>query len=101
MRDRLKVLLISGEPHAGERAWRSLLKSDPSVDLVHITILRPPEKLDGTPINELSLAVAASGPLNPLELADLRSTSDKMQPLVNATGGRIFRLSEGRLPTSA
>ena len=55
VRDRLSVLLISGEPHAGERAWRALLKSDPSVDLVHFTILRPPEKQDATPINELSL----------------------------------------------
>ncbi len=55
MRDRLRVLLVSGEPHAGERVWRNLLKSDPSVDLVHFTILRPPEKQDGTPIRELSL----------------------------------------------
>jgi hypothetical protein len=55
VRDRLKVLLVSGEPHAGERVWRNLLKSDPSVDLVHFTILRPPEKQDGTPIRELSL----------------------------------------------
>jgi hypothetical protein len=55
VRDRLRVLLISGEPHAGERVWRNLLKSDPSVDLVHFTILRPPEKQDGTPIRELSL----------------------------------------------
>ena len=55
VRERLRVLLVSGEPHAGERAWRSLLKSDPSVDLVHFTILRPPEKQDGTPIRELSL----------------------------------------------
>ncbi|MBL4740353.1 MAG: hypothetical protein JKY12_05130 [Sneathiella sp.] len=55
IRDRLKVLLVSGEPHMGERAWRNILKSDPSVDLVHFTILRPPEKQDGTPINELSL----------------------------------------------
>src|SRR5690606_37431882 len=55
VRDRLRVLLVSGQPHAGERAWRNLLKSDPSVDLVHFTILRPPEKQDGTPINELSL----------------------------------------------
>ena len=55
VRDRLRVLLVSGEPHAGERTWRNLLKSDPSVDLVHFTILRPPEKTDGTPINELSL----------------------------------------------
>jgi hypothetical protein len=57
VRDRLRVLLISGEPHAGERVWRSLLKSDPSVDLVHFTILRPPTKQDGTPVDELSLIV--------------------------------------------
>ncbi|MCB9947744.1 MAG: hypothetical protein H6842_07935 [Rhodospirillaceae bacterium] len=55
VRDRLRVLLVSGEPHPGERTWRNILKSDPSVDLVHFTILRPPEKQDGTPINELSL----------------------------------------------
>ena len=55
VRDRLRVLLVSGEPHAGERVWRNLLKADPSVDLVHFTILRPPDKQDTTPINELSL----------------------------------------------
>ena len=56
MRDKLRVLLVSGEPHQGERMWRNLLKSDANVDLVHFTILRPPEKAtDGTPINELSL----------------------------------------------
>jgi len=55
VRDRLRVLLVSGEPHAGERTWRNLLKSDSAVDLVHFTILRPPEKQDGVPITELSL----------------------------------------------
>ena len=55
VRDRLRVLLVSGEPHAGERVWRNLLKSDPSVDLVHFTILRPPEKQDGIAVEELSL----------------------------------------------
>jgi hypothetical protein len=55
IRDRLRVLLVSGEPHPGERTWRNLLKADASVDLVHFTILRPPEKQDGTPIRELSL----------------------------------------------
>jgi len=55
IRENLRVLLVSGEPHSGERAWRNLLKADASVDLVHFTILRPPEKQDGTPINELSL----------------------------------------------
>ena len=55
VRDRLRVLLVSGEPHPGERAWRNLLKADASVDLVHFTILRPPEKQDGTPTKELAL----------------------------------------------
>ena len=55
VREKLRVLLVSGEPHSGERTWRNLLKSDANVDLVHFTILRPPEKQDGTPINELSL----------------------------------------------
>ncbi|ANT60141.1 hypothetical protein AYJ57_07050 [Salipiger sp. CCB-MM3] len=55
VRDRLRVLLVSGEPHSGSRTWRNLLKSDSSVDLVHFTILRPPEKQDGVPVTELSL----------------------------------------------
>ncbi len=55
IRDRLRVLLVTGEAHAGERVWRNLLKADPNVDLVHFTILRPPDKQDGTPIRELSL----------------------------------------------
>ena len=55
VRDRLRVLLVSGEPNAGQRTWRNLLKSDPAVDLVNFTILRPPDKQDGVPVNELSL----------------------------------------------
>ena len=56
VRDKLRVLLVSGKPHPGERMWRNLLKSDANVDLVHFTILRPPEKSgDAVPINELSL----------------------------------------------
>jgi len=57
VRDRLRVLLISGEPNAGERVWRSLLKADPAVDLVHFTILRPISKQDATPIDQLSLII--------------------------------------------
>ncbi|MBK8173873.1 MAG: hypothetical protein IPK66_00795 [Rhodospirillales bacterium] len=57
VRDRLRVLLVSGQPHPGERTWRNLLKSDPSVDLIHFTILRPPEKDDSTPLKDLSLIV--------------------------------------------
>ena len=55
VRDRLRVLLVSGEPHPGGRTWRDLLKSDPTVDLIHFTILRPPAKQDGTAVGELSL----------------------------------------------
>ncbi len=55
VRERLRVLLVSGEPHPGERVWRNFLKADPSVDLVHFTILRPPEKQGATPVRELSL----------------------------------------------
>jgi hypothetical protein len=57
VRDKLRVLLVSGQPHPGERAWRNLLKSDAAVDLVHFTILRPPEKEELTPLRELSLIV--------------------------------------------
>jgi len=55
VQDRLRVLLVTGEPHAGARIWRDLLKADPSVDLVHFTILRPPQKSDGTPTEEIAL----------------------------------------------
>ncbi len=70
VRDRLRVLLVSGEPHAGERVWRNLLKADPSVDLVHFTILRPPEKQDGTPIRELSLIAFPIRELFELKIAE-------------------------------
>ncbi|NHX27311.1 hypothetical protein HA397_25445, partial [Escherichia coli] len=62
VRDRLRVLLVSGAPHPGERTWRNLLKSDSSVDLVHFTILRPQEKEDGTPVSELSLIAFPARP---------------------------------------
>ncbi len=55
IRKQLRVLLISGAPYNGTRVWRNFLKSDPSVELVHMTVLRPPTKNDNTPVNELSL----------------------------------------------
>ena len=79
VRDRLRVLLVSGQPHVGERAWRNLLKSDPNVDLVHFTILRPLNKDDGTPLNELSLITF---PIRELfEETDQRIRSDDLRPL--------------------
>ena len=91
VRDRLKVLLISGEPHAGERAWRSLLKSDPSVDLVHFTILRPPEKQDGTPINELSLIAFPVRELFELQAQGLRPRHLRPLPARGRAAAGLFR----------
>ena len=68
VRDRLRVLLVSGQPYPGLRVWRNLLKSDPAVDLVHFTILRPPEKQDGTPIRELALIAFPSRELFEVKL---------------------------------
>jgi hypothetical protein len=70
IRDRLKVMLVSGEPNMGLRSWRNLLNSDPSVDLVHFTILRPPNKQDLTPIGELSLIPFPTRELFQLNLKD-------------------------------
>ncbi len=55
VRDRLRVLLVTGKPNQAGRTWRDLLKSDPSVDLVHFTILRPPYKSDNASEDELAL----------------------------------------------
>ncbi len=55
IRDGLRVLLVTGRPNSAGRVWRDLLKSDPSVDLVHFTILRPPYKQDMTPLEEMAL----------------------------------------------
>jgi hypothetical protein len=88
VRDKLKVLLVSGEPHAGERMWRNLLKSDPNVDLVHFTILRPPEKQDGTPINELALIAFPTNDLFGRKIKDFdlivfdRYSNQSLLPLI-------------------
>jgi hypothetical protein len=70
IRDRLRVLLISGAPHIGERTWRNFLKADPAVDLVHFTILRSPSKADGIPNSELALIAF---PVNELFQTKLKS----------------------------
>ncbi len=53
--EKLRVMLISGEPNMGLRNWRNILNSDPSIELLHFTILRPPSKRDLTPVRELAL----------------------------------------------
>jgi len=63
VRERLRVMLVSGEPGTGLRTMRNLLKADPAVDLIHFTVLRPPSKQDLTPVSELSLIPFPSGEL--------------------------------------
>lgn len=55
IRDRLRVLMVAGQPHIGGRQWLNLLKGDAGVDLVNFTILRSPFKDNAVPNNELSL----------------------------------------------
>ena len=52
--EKLRVMLISGEPNMGLRNWRNILNADPSIQLLHFTILRPPSKRDLTPVKELA-----------------------------------------------
>src|SRR3546814_17871660 len=53
VRDRLRVLLVSGDPHPGERTSRNILKSDPPADPAHFTILRTPATPDAPPTTTL------------------------------------------------
>lgn len=66
VRENLNVLLVSGLPHNGTQVIRSLLKSDPAINLVHFTILRTMGKIDPTPDDELALI--------PFPVQDLFST---------------------------
>ena len=91
VRDRLRVLLVSGEPHPGERTWRNILKSDPSVDLVHFTILRPPEKQDGTPINELSLIAFPIRELFEVKLDEFDLDHLRPLPAARRAAAGLFR----------
>ena len=91
VRDRLKVLLVSGIPHAGERTWRGLLKSDPGVDLVHFTILREPQKFDYTPKNELSLIAFPFRELFEIKLYDFDLIVFDRYRVNNILPDRYFR----------
>jgi hypothetical protein len=43
-------------------------------------------------------ALAAAGPLNPVEFTDLRSTAEPLEALLKASGGGVVRLAEAALP---
>ena len=91
VRDRLKVLLVSGIPHSGERTWRDLLTSDPGVDLIHFTILREPQKFDYTPKNELSLIAFPFQELFEIKLYDFDLIIFDRYRVNNILPDRYFR----------
>jgi hypothetical protein len=87
VQDRLRVLLVTGEPHAGARVWRDLLKSDPAVDLVHFTILRPPQKSDNVPIEEIALIAFPKPQAVPREAGRVRPGDLRSRAAAVGSGG--------------
>jgi uncharacterized membrane protein len=55
IRDKIRVLQVTGRPSWDVRFLRGQLKHDPNVDLVAFFILRTPTSIDPTPPEELSL----------------------------------------------
>jgi len=55
VRDKIRVLMVSGNPSMNYRFMRMALKSDPSVDLLSFVILRTPSDILNVPTQELSL----------------------------------------------
>ncbi len=104
VRDRLKVLLVSGEPHQGERSWRNLLRADANVELVHFTILRPPDKVTGAPPSELSLIAFPTADLFGRRIKDFdliifdRYSSQTLLPSSLFREHRELRRRRRRLP---
>jgi hypothetical protein len=43
-------------------------------------------------------ALAAAGPLNPVEFEDLRASAEPLEPLIDASHGAVVRLASDRLP---
>jgi len=55
VRDKTRVLLVSGNPSPNYRFMRMALKNDPSVDLLSFVILRTPSNVINVPLQEQSL----------------------------------------------
>ncbi len=55
VRDKIRVLLISGTPSLNFRFMRLALKNDPTIDLLSFVILRTPTDIMNVPLNEQSL----------------------------------------------
>jgi uncharacterized membrane protein len=55
VRDKIRVLMISGNPSLNYRFMRTALKNDPSIDLLSFVILRTPTNILNVPLQEQSL----------------------------------------------
>ncbi len=55
VRDKTRVLMITGTPSLGYRYLRMALKSDPSIDLLSFVILRLPSNILNVPLQDQSL----------------------------------------------
>lgn len=55
LRDKIRVLMVSGNPSFGYRFLRTALKGDPSIDLLSFVILRTPTDVMNVPQNEQAL----------------------------------------------
>ena len=55
VRDKIRILMVSGSPSMNYRFMRSALKSDPSIDLLSFVILRTPSDILNVPPHEQSL----------------------------------------------
>ena len=55
VRDKIRVLVVSGSPSMNYRFMRMALKSDPSIDVLSFVILRTPSDVLNVPLQEQSL----------------------------------------------
>jgi len=55
VRDKIRILMVSGNPSMNYRFMRTTLKNDPSIDLLSFVILRTPSDILNVPPQEMSL----------------------------------------------
>ena len=55
VRDKIRILMVSGNPSMNYRFMRTALKNDPSIDLLSFVILRTPSDILNVPNHEQSL----------------------------------------------
>jgi uncharacterized membrane protein len=55
MKDKIRILMISGSPSLSYRFMRMALKNDPSIDLLSFVVLRTPSDIINVPLQEQSL----------------------------------------------